>query len=223
MLLAYRRVSTDHQDLGLESQTSRISAWCQSKDSAIGADYVDEGVSGGIPLAERPQGFRLLSDAQPGDVIVVVKLDRLFRSVADAAMTLATWAKQDVQLVSLTEGFDMTTIYGRAMAQMASVFAELERGMIRERTQAALDQKRKNGEKISRFPPFGWKFVGKRVEVFPREQDALELMRLWRENGDSLATIARRLDENKVKPKRSRRWSKTAVAHILERHDLPPP
>src|SRR5262249_18820965 len=62
--------------------------------------------------------------------------DRLFRSVADAANVIAEFDKKGIRLVSIGEGFDMTSAYGRAMAQMASVFAELERAMIRERTRS---------------------------------------------------------------------------------------
>jgi DNA invertase Pin-like site-specific DNA recombinase len=53
---------------------------------------------------------------------------------------------------------DITTPYGRAMAQMASVFAELERAMIKERTRRAMSVKRSRGERISGHAPFGWDF-----------------------------------------------------------------
>ena len=58
--------------------------------------------------------------------MIVAKLDRLFRSVADAATVIADFDKKGIQLVAVVEAFDMTSPSGRAMAQMASVFAELE-------------------------------------------------------------------------------------------------
>jgi len=79
----------------------------------------------------------------------VAKLDRLFRSVADAASIVADFDQKRIQLVAIAEGFDTTNPYGRAMAQMASVFAELERAMIRERTRNAMSVKRSRGERIS--------------------------------------------------------------------------
>jgi DNA invertase Pin-like site-specific DNA recombinase len=82
-------------------------------------------------------------------VVVVAKLDRLFRSVADAAQTITSFDRYGIELVAISEGFDMTNPYGRAMAQMASVFAELERAMIRERTRAAMIVKRGRKERIS--------------------------------------------------------------------------
>src|SRR5207302_10212473 len=106
--------------------------------------------SGGKPLESRPAGAKLLATARKSKPIVVVaKLDRLFRSVADAATVIADFDRKGIQLVAVAEGFDMTNPYGRAMAQMASVFAELERAMIRERTKSAMSVKRSRAERMS--------------------------------------------------------------------------
>jgi DNA invertase Pin-like site-specific DNA recombinase len=79
--------------------------------------------------------------------VVAVALHRFasFRSVFDAANVLADFDKKGILLVAIAENFDMTNVYGRAMAQMASVFAELERAMIRERPKPALRVKRSRG------------------------------------------------------------------------------
>jgi site-specific DNA recombinase len=90
--------------------------------------FEDPGVSGGKPRASRPAGNKLLAAAKNSKALVIVsKLDRLFRSVADAANVIADFDKKGIQLVSIVESFDISSPYGRAMAQMASVFAELER------------------------------------------------------------------------------------------------
>jgi len=128
---AYVRVSTDEQadsGLGLEAQRQRVRAYCEMKGLHLTNVFEDPGLSGGKPLGNRPAGSRLLAEAQrKRPVVVVAKLDRLFRSVADAAQTIADFDRRGIELVSIAEGFDMTNPYGRAMAQMASVFAELER------------------------------------------------------------------------------------------------
>ena len=62
------------------------------------------------------------------------RLDRLFRNVADAASVIADFDKKSIQLVAIAERFDTTNPYGRAMAQMASVFVGREQSTIRERT-----------------------------------------------------------------------------------------
>jgi hypothetical protein len=114
-------------------------------------------------------------------------------------------------LVAIAEGFDMTTPYGRAMAQMASVFAELERAMIRERTRIAKSVKRSRGERISGHAPFGTDFgPDGRLEVIAR-------MRQLREEGLSYRGIAARLDDEGILPKRGRRWIHTTVKSILTR------
>src|SRR5262249_40481249 len=158
--IGYIRVSSEEQadsGLGLEAQRQRINAYCEMKGLKLAGVFEDPGVSGGKPLGTRPSGTRLLAEAKRSrGIVVVARLDRLFRSVADAAQTIASFDKLGIELVAISEGFDMTNPYGRAMAQMASVFAELERAMIRERTKAAMKVKRGRGERMSHHVPFGW-------------------------------------------------------------------
>jgi DNA invertase Pin-like site-specific DNA recombinase len=144
--LGYIRVSSEEQadsGLGLEAQRQRIAAYCAMKGLRLAEVFTDPGISGGKPLASRPAGSQLLAAAKKSKTpVIVAKLDRLFRSVADAANVIADFDKKGIQLVAIAEDFDMCSPYGRAMAQMASVFAELERAMIRERTLSAMNVKR---------------------------------------------------------------------------------
>jgi hypothetical protein len=153
--ISYIRVSSDEQadsGLGLEAQRQRIAAYCALKGLHLAEAFEDPGVSGGKPLASRPAGSQLLAAAKKTQAVVVVaKLDRLFRSVADATIVIAEFDKKGIELVAIAEGFGTTNPYGRAMAQMATVFAELERAMIRERTRNAMSVKRARG------PPAGAK------------------------------------------------------------------
>src|SRR3954466_11099781 len=83
----YARVSTAEQaDEGssLDSQRQQIMGYCMMKGWQVADFFVEAGVSGSIPLAERPEGLRLLQSLRTGDVIVTAKLDRAFRSAADA-------------------------------------------------------------------------------------------------------------------------------------------
>src|SRR5215831_15705689 len=128
----YVRVSSEEQaesGLGLEAQRQRVRAYCEMKSLDLAAVYEDPGVSGGKPLGSRPAGKRLLAEARRSHpVVIVARLDRLFRSVADAAQTIADFDRLGIEIVAIAENFDMTNAYGRAMAQMCSVFAELEAG-----------------------------------------------------------------------------------------------
>jgi DNA invertase Pin-like site-specific DNA recombinase len=219
--IGYVRVSSEEQadsGLGLQAQRQRIVAFCEMKGLRQAEVYKDAGVSGGKPLASRPSGSRLLNAARRGKLVVVAKLDRLFRSVADAANVIADFDKKGIQLVAVAEGFDMTNPYGRAMAQMASVFAELERAMIRERTRSDMDLKRSRGERISGHAPFGWDFGPDGLLVAnAREQMVIARMRRLRAEGLSYRGIATRLDDG-IQPKRGRRWIHTTVKGILARN-----
>ena len=105
------------------------------------------------------------------------------------------------------------------MAQMASVFAELERAMIRERTRSAMSIKRARGERISRYAPVGWDFGrGGRLVSNTREQKVIARVRQLRAQGLSYRGIARRLERNGIRPKRGRRWAHTTVKSVLKRH-----
>jgi site-specific DNA recombinase len=218
----YVRVSSEDQadsGLGLEAQRQRIRAYCALKGLHLAEILEDPGVSGGKALSTRPAGARLLALARKSKpVVVVAKFDRLFRSVADAAQTIAEFDRKDIELVAIAEGFDMTNPYGRAMAQMASVFAELERAMIRERTKAAMNVKRGRNERMSHHVPFGWDERAEGILVKnDREQGAIVWMRQWHKDGKSLRQIAALLNDRGVEPKRAKRWLHSSVLRILAR------
>jgi putative DNA-invertase from lambdoid prophage Rac len=95
---------------------------------------------------------KLLETARRGDIDVVLvwRLDRWGRSVTDLLATLQELEHLSVGFVSLTEALDLTTPAGRAMAGLLAIFAEFEREILRERTQAALAQARLNGKRLGR-------------------------------------------------------------------------
>src|SRR5579862_1814659 len=196
----YVRVSSEDQadsGLGLEAQRQRIRGYCELKGLHLAEILEDPGVSGGKPLSSRPAGARLLALARKTKpVVVVAKFDRLFRSVADAAQTIADFDRRDIELVAIAEGFDMTNPYGRAMAQMASVFAELERAMIRERTKAAMNVKRGRNERMSHNVPFGWDEGDAGMLLWnDQEQRAIAWMKESQRDGKSLRQIAAMLND----------------------------
>ena len=97
--IGYVRVSSEEQaesGLGLEAQRQLIIAFCDMKELRLAEVYEDAGVSGGKPLSSRPAGSRLINAARRGKDVVVAKLDRLFRSVADAANVIAEFDKSAV-------------------------------------------------------------------------------------------------------------------------------
>src|SRR5215510_7955676 len=109
--ICYIRVSSEEQadtGLGLEAQRQRIAAYCAMKGLRLAEVFEDPGISGGKPLATRPAGSQLLAAVKIRKAIVIVaKLDRLFRSVADAVTVIADFDKKGIQLVAIAEAFDI--------------------------------------------------------------------------------------------------------------------
>ena len=109
--ISYIRVSSDEladSGLGLEAQRQRIAAYCTMKGLNLAEEFEDPGISAGKPLASRPAGSKLLAAAKKSKAVVVVaKLDRLFRSVADAANVIDHFDKRGIQLVAIAESFDI--------------------------------------------------------------------------------------------------------------------
>jgi DNA invertase Pin-like site-specific DNA recombinase len=145
MILGYARVSKG------ESQDTRL------QETALRAAGVErlftEQASGG--RWDRPQLHRLLDQLRPDDVVVVWKLDRLSRSLKDLLHIMERLTQAGAGFRSLTEAIDTTTPAGRMLMQMVGSFAEFERAMIRERTQAGLAVARAEGRRGGRRPKLG--------------------------------------------------------------------
>lgn len=146
-ILAYTRVSTEEQgDAGysLDAQLERIRSECERRGWLLTGREVDV-IS--TRRATRPALSRALAAlaAKEYDGLVVARLDRLSRSVGEFAGLLDRADKEGWQLVCLDPSVDTTSPYGRAMAQMAAVFAELERALISQRTKEGLAAAREAG------------------------------------------------------------------------------
>jgi len=145
MLLGYARVSKgEEQDTRMQETALR----------AAGVErLLTERASGG--RWDRPALHRLLDQLRPRDVVVVWKLDRLSRSLNDLLHIMERIAHAGAGFRSLTEAIDTTTPAGRMLMQMVGSFAEFERAMIRERTQAGLVAARARGRIGGRRPKLG--------------------------------------------------------------------
>ena len=135
------------------------------------------------------------------EALIVAKLDRLSRLLADFASLLERAAKGGWALIALDLGVDTTTATGAAMAGVGAVFAELERRLIGERTRAALAAKKEQGSKLGR----------------PRRLPAevAERIRIERGAGRSFSEIARELDAEGVPTAQGGRWWAATVRTIV--------
>ena len=145
----YARVST-HEQQTLALQRDAMMAYAQQRQGII-VLTVEEVGSG---VRERHQREALMRAARRRDIdaIVVWRLDRWGRSLADLVGTLHELQALGVGFISLHEALDFTTPTGRALAGMLAVFAEFEREILRERVKAGIAQARKRGQRHGRPP-----------------------------------------------------------------------
>jgi DNA invertase Pin-like site-specific DNA recombinase len=160
----YLRVSRDSQTT--ENQRIVLTKLADHRGFDIVKEYEDQGISGGKGRDKRPAFDQMLKDAMRRrfDVCLVWSMDRLGRSVLHVAQAMAELDAAGVALISEQQGIDATGPFGRAMMQMATVFAELERSMIRSRVMAGLDRVRAEGKTLGR------PHVGRKVEDAIRRQ-----------------------------------------------------
>lgn len=162
----YLRVSTTDAQT-TENQRMALAKVAQHRGWQIVQTYEDAGISGAKGRDKRPAFDRMLKDAVRGrfDVLMVWSTDRLGRSVLHVANAMAEMAAAGVSLYSDQQAIDSTSPFGKAMMQMASVFGELEREMIRARVVAGLNRIREQGIK-----KLGRPRVGPTVEEAIRHQ-----------------------------------------------------
>jgi DNA invertase Pin-like site-specific DNA recombinase len=143
----YARVSTnDQQTLAMQNRAMREYAARRGWTIALQVHEVNSGA------ARREAREKVLEAARRReiDLVLVWRLDRWGRSVADLLATLQELEHLGVGFVSLTEALDLTPPAGRAMAGLLAIFAEFEREILRERTIAGLAHARQNGKRLGR-------------------------------------------------------------------------
>lgn len=144
----YVRVSTDLQVEGysIEAQIELVEAYLKSKEWGEYKIYTDPGFSG--KDLNRPAIQELIQDIKDGkiDCVLVYKLDRLSRSQKDTLYLIEeVFNQNDCGFISIRESFDTTTPFGKAMIGILSVFAQLERETILERTRLGLKKRAEDG------------------------------------------------------------------------------
>lgn len=145
----YARVSTTDQHVS--NQVEEIRRVAESRNWNIVAEHVDHGISGTVD--RRPGLDALLVDVEAGrvDVVVVVRLDRLGRSLQHLLGVVNKITAAGVGLVSIRDaGIDTTTASGKLMLSILGAFASFERDLLVERTKAGMDRVRRQGGHVGR-------------------------------------------------------------------------
>jgi site-specific DNA recombinase len=217
----YSRISTDeeHQPFSLGAQGERLEAYVKSQDGwRIVRSYEDQ-ISGST--LERRGLQKALADARAGafDLLVVVRVDRLARSVRGLAQLLAELDEAGVAFRSATEPFETATPAGRMMVQMLGVFAEFERAMIIERVVAGMEKKARNGGWVPGRPPIGYRVASKDgllEAVEPQASLVRKIFALYIEQRLGTRALANLLNEQGERTERGKLWSGTSIQDVLE-------
>jgi DNA invertase Pin-like site-specific DNA recombinase len=148
--LIYARVSTSHHDQRPELQINELRKWCEARGWQITIEIIDHGFSGATD--NRPGLKRLLTAVREKEVdaVVVLKLDRLFRSLKHLVTTLEEFEKLKIQFVAVKDNVDYSTPSGRFFVQILGSLGEFERSLLRERTIMGLDHARSLGKVLGR-------------------------------------------------------------------------
>lgn len=178
----YIRVSTEEQarqGLSVDAQIDKCKSFCNARDWKIFKIYKDAGHSAGT--MNRPSLELLMRDANEKkfDIILVYKIDRFSRRLTDLILTLDSLKEKDINFTSVTEQIDTTSAMGEAFFQIIGVFAQLERGMVKERVELAFERKIKFGEALFRAP-FGYIYQNKKLVPHPENSQKIkEIFEMW--------------------------------------------
>jgi DNA invertase Pin-like site-specific DNA recombinase len=192
-VVAYLRVSKDDQALGLDAQRQAVEGWAARQGVQATAWHVDEAISGGNSLADRPALVEAISGLRRGDVLVVAKRDRLARDTFVAAQVTRMVEQAGAKIVSADGIGNGEGPADQLLRHMLDGMAAFERQLIAARTKAALAVKASRGERIGRIP-YGSQLAADGLHLEPclQEQEiiarigALEPMRSCQAIADAL-------------------------------------
>jgi DNA invertase Pin-like site-specific DNA recombinase len=221
----YIRVSTDEQaDHGssLAAQEAKLRAYCELRELEIVDVVCDAGVSAAKPLAGREGGKRVLELVQrkKATAVVAFKLDRLFRNCADCLTTTAQWDKTGIALHLVDMGgqtLDTSSAMGRFFLTVMAGAAELERGLVIERTTAAMAHKRALGHRVGDIP-YGYQLGddGKTLQAHDGEQALIDAVRSARNRGLSQRGILAELTRQGFTTRKGTPLALTQVQRIMK-------
>jgi DNA invertase Pin-like site-specific DNA recombinase len=219
----YTRKSTeeglDQNFNSLDAQHDACANYIASQKSEgwmmLKARYDDGGFSGGT--LERPAIKRLLEDVRKGlvNTIVVYKIDRLSRSLADFAKLVELFDQYKVTFVSVTQSFNTTTSMGRLTLNILLSFAQFEREVIGERIRDKFAASRKRGMWMGGFVPMGYDVKDRKLVINGTEAKAVRMIFERFVALGSASTLARALQAEDARNKRGKRIDKGFVYKLI--------
>jgi site-specific DNA recombinase len=223
----YTRVSTEHgldQEFNsLDAQYDAGSAYIESQAHAgwnlIRSRYDDGGYSGGS--TDRPDLQKLLEDIRSRkiDVIVVYKVDRLTRSLADFAKLVELFDAHGVSFVSVTQQFNTTTSMGRLTLNVLLSFAQFEREVTSERIRDKIAASKRKGLWVGGTLPFGYEMKDGKIAIVEEEAGLVRLIFRRYLELDSVNELLRDLKERNIRT-RTKQLSTGATRGGISRDNL---
>ena len=229
----YTRKSTEHNlDLAfnsLDAQREACEAYIKSQAQEgwrLFPKRYDDGAFSGASL-DRPALQELLAEVRAGkiDIIVVYKVDRLTRSLADFAKLVELFDRHSVSFVSVTQSFNTTSSMGRLTLNVLLSFAQFEREVIGERVRDKIAASKRKGIWVGGPVPLGYASINKKLVVVPEKAEAVRtIFRRYLELG-SIGALVPDLDRAGIRTKRQEisngrvrggiRFGVGSVAHLL--------
>src|SRR6201982_1901312 len=208
--IIYTRKSTEHnlnlEFNSLDAQRDACEAYIKSQAHEgwrlIPTRY-DDGAFSGASL-DRPALQQLLAEVRSGkiDVIVVYKVDRLTRSLADFAKLVELFDRHCVSFVSVTQSFNTTSSMGRLTLNVLLSFAQFEREVIGERVRDKIAASKRKGIWVGGSVPLGYASINKRLLVGPAQAETVRLIfRRYLELG-SVRALIEDLDRRGIRTRR---------------------
>lgn len=218
----------------IANQIDLCKAYIKSKNPDIADDSIlifeDEGYSG--KNTNRPQFQHMMSEIRNGNIKTVVcyRLDRISRNVGDCSNLINELALYGVEFCSINENFDTTTPMGRAMYNICSVFAQLERETIAERIRDNMHELAKSGRWLGGTPPTGYKstkiiervndngkdITAHKLEIIPEEAELVKLVFLKFIEYNSLSKTETYFLQNGIKTKNGKAFTRFTFKTILQ-------
>jgi site-specific DNA recombinase len=230
----YTRKSSEHNlDLdfnSLDAQREPCEAYIKSQAHEgwrLNLDRYDDGGLSGASL-DRPALQKLLADVRAGKITIVVvyKVDRLTRSLADFAKLVELFDQHGVSFVSITQSFNTTSSMGRLTLNVLLSFAQFEREVIGERVRDKIAASKRKGLWVGGPVPLGYRSVNKKLAIVPDEAETVRtIFTLYLELGSVgalLAELDRRGIRTKVNERREGqkrggiRFGVGTLAHLLK-------
>jgi site-specific DNA recombinase len=217
--VGYIRVSSDDQANSLIAQKEKIEAYAKFSSLELVDVFVDENVSGGMPIFERKGGAVMEAFVRKNKIseIIIVKPDRAFRDVVNSLQTMEKWKEEGVSLhISDMGGISLNTNSAIARLLFTTVIsmAEFERNITGERIRTVFESKKSSGKKYSR-PMYGYDNVDGMMIKNDQEQAIIDCMREWKSQGMSYAKIASNLNDSGVKSKCGKNFHTSTIKYIL--------